>query len=80
MNPSNESESERRYETQFVGLEMEMEMGLFEHHSDAACGGGEKVSSGRLLVVAASKERQQHDRITYSAMFIQILGWFLRTQ
>ena len=53
-----------------------MEVGLFEHHSDAACGGGEKVSSGRLLVVAASKERQQHDRITYSAMFIQILGWF----
>ena len=57
--------------------EMEMEIG---HHSDAACGGGEKVSSGRLLVVAASKEWQQHDRITYSAMFIQILGWFLRTQ
>ena len=65
-----------RYETQLIGLEMEMKWGSLEHHSDAACGDGEKVSSGLLLIVAALKERQQHDRITYSAMFIQILGWF----
>ena len=37
---------------------------------------GEEVSRGLLLIVATLKERQQHDRITYSAMFIQILGWF----
>ena len=47
-----------------------------EHYNDAACSGGEKVSGRLLLVVAASKERQQHDRITYSTMFIQILCWF----
>ena len=74
---------EMKYETQLIELEMEMERGSStssEHHSDAACSGGEKVSGRLLLIVAASKERQQHDRITYSAMFIQILGWFLRTQ